>query len=254
MANACTTTIEQVQQAIDHRPTGVELIVMGDLNVDLDDPEGSERDETIAAAMAAEGLEDMSLHFRGRRGRGGHTLSMVRLGREVTSKTDYMLGVDRRSFRNVQVRDSRHNSDHFMVVASLRPASVREHRRHVGGRRRFPLTPPKGGQATEADKVFAELKAQMLHPEPRTLRRNAWMSEETWKLVDERVATRRKPDKDQAELRRLSRRIKASLQADRTKRAENAGSEMEHLLGNDPPLLQEATDIHVNVHVCRKLS
>ena len=27
----CTTTIEQVQKAIDHRPTGVELIVMGDL-------------------------------------------------------------------------------------------------------------------------------------------------------------------------------------------------------------------------------
>ena len=119
---------------------------------------------------------------------------LVRLGREITSKTDYVLGVDRRSFRKVQTRNPRHNSDHLMVVASLRPASLREHRRYLGGRRRFPLKPPKGGQATEADKVFAELKAAMPPPEPRSFRRNAWISDETWKLVDERVAIRRKPD------------------------------------------------------------
>jgi len=168
----CTTTIEQVRQAIDHGPTSAGLIVLGDLNVDLADPERSERDKTIAAKLVD--LDDLSLNFCGRRGRrGGHTWSMFRRGRTVSSKTDYVLGTDCRSFRNVQIRDPRCNSDHFMVVASLWPATQRDHRRYVGGRQRFPIQPPKGERATEADKVLAELKAAMPPPEPRNFRRNA---------------------------------------------------------------------------------
>lgn len=170
----CTTTIEHVTQAIAQCPAKAELVVAGDLNVDLTDPEGSERDETIAAAIADEGLEDMSLHFFRRRGkRDGRTWTMARQGRMITSKTDYVLGTDRRAFRNVQTRDPRCNSDHYMVVANLWPATVREHRRCLGERKRFPLKPPKGGQQTEADKVFAELKAAIPKPEPREFRRNS---------------------------------------------------------------------------------
>ena len=83
----CNTTIEQVTQALSHRPDNAELLVVGDLNVDLKDPEGSERDEGIAAALAVEDLEDMSTHFCGRRGRrDGRTWSMVRLGRTTSSQ------------------------------------------------------------------------------------------------------------------------------------------------------------------------
>ena len=37
---------------------------------------------------------------------------MVRLGREVRSWTDYILGTDNFLFRNMSVWDPRHNSDH----------------------------------------------------------------------------------------------------------------------------------------------
>ena len=45
---------------------------------------------------------------------------MVRRGKAVRSRTDYILGTDRSLFMNVAVRDPRHNSDHYMVMGLLR--------------------------------------------------------------------------------------------------------------------------------------
>ena len=73
----------------------------------------------------------------------------------------------------------------------------------------------------------------------RERRKNDWISEETWRLVDERVSARRKT-KDQARIRRLSRAIAASLKGDRKRRVETAGEEVETLLGADPPMPREA--------------
>ena len=69
--------------------------------------------------------------------------------------------------------------------------------------------------------------------------RNAWISDETWKLVDERVSMRREP-RAQTRMRRLGRSIKASLKGDRRRRVEEAGKAVEALLGEDPPNAKEA--------------
>ena len=91
----------------------------GDLNTDLEDSESDRRGTEIAAAMTAEGLEDMMAHFLPRKRRWGRerqTWSMVREVKVVRSRTDCLLGTDRSLFRNVSVQDPRHNTDHFMVV------------------------------------------------------------------------------------------------------------------------------------------
>ena len=62
----------------------------------------------------------------------------------------------------------------------------------------------------------------------------------TWRLVDERVSARRDPAKDQALIRRLGCAIKAILETDRRRQAEEAGEEVEELVGADPSLIQEA--------------
>ena len=51
---------------------------------------------------------------------------------------------------------------------------------------------------------------------------------------------RRDPAKDQTLIRRLGRAIKASMTTDRRRQAEEAGAEVEALVGADPPLIQEA--------------
>ena len=114
---------------------------------------------------------------------------------------------------------------------------MREHLRYIVGRRRLPLTPPK--RPTREDTLFGDLRRAVPKPQPREQHRNVWISEETWKLVDERVTVRRKP-RAQTDMCRLGCAIQASLEGDRRRRVEEAGSAVEALLGEDPPNAKEA--------------
>ena len=60
-------TIESVIVALKDCLQGAELLVAGDLNVNLAEPEGDRREEEISSAMKMVGLEDMSDHFLLRR-------------------------------------------------------------------------------------------------------------------------------------------------------------------------------------------
>ena len=163
---------------------------------------------------------------------------MLQKGREVRSRTDYILGTDRRLFGNVSVRYHRHNSDHYMVMGCLPSASLTEHKRYLRGRKKLPLKPPT--EPTREEKVFAALRRSVPKTRAREARRNKWISTETWSLVDERVSARQDPAKGKAIKRRLGRPIKASLVADRIWRADEVGAEVEALVGADPPLIQKA--------------
>ena len=88
------------------------------------------RGSEIAAAITEAGLEDMTAHFLPRKSRWGRerrTWAMVRGGKEIRSRTDYILETDRSLFRNVAIQDPHYNSDHYMVVGLLRGGKVREH-------------------------------------------------------------------------------------------------------------------------------
>ena len=70
-------------------------------------------------ALTKAGLEDMPTHFLSKwrpwfQDRGAW--NMVRLGREVRSQTDYILGTYFHIFRNVAVLEPMHNLDHYLVL------------------------------------------------------------------------------------------------------------------------------------------
>ena len=105
-----TTTMERVVEAIRRKPRGAELLVAGDFNVDIAAPEGDRRAEDIATELVTAGLEDMAWHFLPQEKRwcpDRRTWGMLRKGREVRSRTDYILGTDRCLFGNVSVWDPR---------------------------------------------------------------------------------------------------------------------------------------------------
>ena len=236
-----TSTIERVVEGLRERPKGAELLVKGDLNINIAALEGEWREEDIATTIATEVLEDMAPHFLPRKCwwcRDRRTWGMLRKGREVRSRTYYILGADRRLFGNVSVRDPHHNSDHKIVLGCLTSASLTEHNSYLGGRKRWPMRPPT--KPTHVDKTFAALRRAAPKAQPRAARRNTCILEETWRLVDERVSALRDPRKGQALKRQLGRAVKASLAADRKQRADKAGAEVEALVGADPPLIQEA--------------
>ena len=107
-----TSTVESVTDALMERPWSSKLLAAGDFNVRFLETEGDWREEEIAAVLDTEVLEYMLAHFLPRRRSwfwDGRTRSMVREGREVRSRTDYILGMDCRIFWNVSVWDPRHN-------------------------------------------------------------------------------------------------------------------------------------------------
>ena len=163
---------------------------------------------------------------------------MQRKGQVVRYRTDYSMGTDSRLFKNVAVRDPRHNTDHYMVLGFLPSAPLSETKRYLGGRKRWPVRLPT--EPSRTDTLFAALRRAVPKPTPRKARQNAWILAETWQLVDKRVSTRRDPRYGKADRRMLGKEITASLAHVRRMRAEEAGAEVEALMKADPPLLQEA--------------
>ena len=77
------------------RLRGAELLVTRDFNTKVSEPERDQRGEVIEATLATEGLEDMSAHFLPRRRSwfwDRRMWSMIWAGKEVRSRTDYILG------------------------------------------------------------------------------------------------------------------------------------------------------------------
>ena len=77
-------------------------------------------------------------------------------------------------------------------------------------------------------------------PQARDTRKNAWILEATWRLINKRVSAQRYPTKDQLLIQRLGRAIAAILKGNRRRRAEELGAEVEALIGLEPPLHREA--------------
>ena len=102
---------------------------------------------------------------------------MIRAGREVRYRMDYLLGTDCRLFWNVSVRYPRHNSDHYMVLGCLRSSPLREHSKYLGGRKRPPLQPLT--TPTWEDGIFKALRRYVSKPQAQYARKNAWISEAT---------------------------------------------------------------------------
>ena len=111
---------------------------------------------------------------------------MIREGREVQYRTDYILGTDYRLFENVSIQDPRHHSDHYTVLGCLHSAHLREHARYLGGRKRLPLLPSTA--PTREDGIFAALRRAVPKPLDKEVRKKAWILAATWRLVDKRVS------------------------------------------------------------------
>ena len=125
-----------------------------------------------------------------------------------------------------------------MVLGCLPSAPLSEKKQYLGGQKRWPVRPP--GKPSRTDKLFAALQRAVPRPKPREARRNAWISAETWRLIDERVSAFRNPRYGMLYSLRMGKEVQASLAADRRRRAEEAGAEVETLVKAEPPLIQEA--------------
>ena len=153
---------------------------------------------------------------------------MIWEGREVRSRMDYILGKDCCLICNVSIWDPRHNLDHYLVPGCLRGTPMREHSKYLRRHKRTPLRPLT--TLTREDGLFAALRRAVPNPKAKKDRKNAWILATMWRIVDERVSTRREPARDHTLKRRLVRTIDANLKGDWKRREEEADEEVESLL------------------------
>ena len=114
--------IEGVAVSIRDQPYGDDLLVVGNLNSNIAEPEGTPWGGAIVDELAAAGLKDMVLRFLTRCKpwlQDRCTWGMRRDGKEVRSRTVYIIVTDRRLFQDVAVRGPLNNSDYYMVLSCL---------------------------------------------------------------------------------------------------------------------------------------
>ena len=232
------TTIEHLERALHRFQGGQAPIILGDLNTELRAPRDA-REQRIATLMADAGVSNMLPHFQfpGRHA-GQYTWRKYSAdGKSVLNQArcDYILGRDRRRFRSIRLKDPpTYSTDHLMVVGQLMSKPLGANRSYLRKRQRYPLPAPTvGPDSPLVDRLFQELKEAMPRPTRPTRRRNAWISDATWRLIDQKSAMRRRHGVgySPAALRRLSRRIASSLRADRKRRVEEAGAAVEDAMG-----------------------
>ena len=154
----------------------------------------------------------------------------------MRSWTNYILGTDSRLFQNMAVRDARHSTDQYLVLGCLRGATPAAHLSYLGRRTRSPIRPPT--TSDRVDRMFAKFQRAILRPPWRERHCKAWMSPETFCLINTRIAARRRKDQQISQV--LSHDIKAGLLEERRRQAAEAGYAVESLLASDPPIIQEA--------------
>ena len=228
-----TTTLVHITAALDRFPQRRKVILVGDLNIDLDSPE-SERDMEIAQLIADAGLRDMHQHFKTRR-RCSSTWHQKREGEIVWSRPDYFLCSDRRMIRKYSIRDPRHYvTDHRLVCSVIISNKLKRNKAYLRGRTQFPHRTPKMGPSSMMDSLYQEIETAA-KPTPSDIRkgpRSSWISDATWRIVDQKNAVRRLPGNNQAEYRRLNRRLQVALTGDRKRRCAAAGAAAEAELSN----------------------
>ena len=126
------TTLGFVEAALDRLPPDCTPVVLGDLNVDLDDLR-DDRDHEIATALTTRNFEDLLGHFRQRhRYRHCQTWSQTRNGEYISSRCDYILCPDRQFFLNTALRSPRlFDSDYLLILADLSLLPLDQHRAYT---------------------------------------------------------------------------------------------------------------------------
>ena len=83
----------------------------------------------------------------------------------------------------------------------------------------------------EGEKMIETLKEAMDPPRRRERPKNSWIRGGTWELIDHRTLMRREGRLTQAEGRKLRRRIKALLKADRIEQGRQGAGGVGDYLG-----------------------
>ena len=125
-------------------------------------------------------------------------------------------------------------TDHQMVPGLIIGEGARRHRRYDKELATWPITEVKGGTRQEGDSHFMALKRRVKKTSQREITTSEpWISDTTWRMVDQRAELGRKCIANQGERRMLTRGFQAALKEGIICRVRRAGGEIEALAAKD---------------------
>ena len=134
---------------------GQDLILMGNLNVDLDEAQ-KPRSQIVAIMLTEFGIVNLMHHFwKHRRFCHLKTWAQVQQGNVLRERYDYILGTNFRLFEILGIRDTRnYSSDHFSLRTYLLHCLTQFHDCNIWGRCAFLLSLPSAADLSVGDKKF----------------------------------------------------------------------------------------------------
>ena len=110
----------------------------------------------------------------------------------MCSWINYIMGIDSCLFQNMEVWDSRHNTDLYLVLGRLHRARPAAHLCYLGRRTRFLIRPLE--VPDRLDRMLAELLRAIPRPPRRERYSQAWILPDTWSLIDTSISARQWKD------------------------------------------------------------
>jgi len=222
------STLALLAKAWRTAPTSHEVILLGDLNVDLymeTFRADQERQWNTIDVVGKMGLTDLFYCFRQKkRSRGEHnewTWSAVRNAVKLKSRLDYILTSAKNDFRACRIRTPRFDTDHRMILGVLKVGARRTHCRYMSRRMTFPKS-LKPKDPSEVDEIFETLVSLVEKKQPIDSRKKSWISDATWQLIDGKSEARRVGNMDS--MQELKKQIKKSLRKDRQARVNSTAA------------------------------
>ena len=195
-------TIEDLLKAAAHaQAMEDELVVMGDINVDLRritnarlevlqgnfDGQNNRRAAT-ASALSSLGLEDIGTRYLQRQRTGIWTWNQVCQGRWARSVCDYILAAPSLQISRHRIRQVNGcSTDHRMVYVDITAGRQVDERKRRWGLQRWPI---RQCTSSELDVTFADLRRAVPPAEKRRTKHDDWISQRTWDLFKEKGALR----------------------------------------------------------------
>ena len=150
----------RIKQMLEVAPKGIEIILLGDLNIRLRKLR-DDRENELSSALAGRGLGDMTSHFTPRlwyQGTGCWNWKIRWDVRLVTGRCYYILISDMNKIFKAGVWKERIFTDHRMVLVVLQREGALQDHRYIVGRIRWPLASPLVRPQIEGEEAFTSLK------------------------------------------------------------------------------------------------
>jgi Endonuclease-reverse transcriptase len=130
-------TINYIQLATQHAHNH-ELVLLGDLNVNLNDMQRSNiRQDDTVALISSLGLQDLRQAFRIKYS-SKWTWRQLRDNRYITSECDYILTTNVKDFKHIRIKTpNAYESDHRLVMTTM-VLNRRQHKIYMNQRTRQP--------------------------------------------------------------------------------------------------------------------